>query len=312
MIKIFISYSHHDEGLRQELDTHLSSLKQQGLIDVWHDRRIIGGSELDPEINKLLSSANIILLLISPDFIASNYCYNVELQAALQKHKNGTATVLPVILRPCDWHDLPFGGLLVSPPDGKPIIKYPSLDDGFQEVVKEIKRIIEKSNQRSLEISSTILNRYKTDIIPSERSSNLRIKRTFSDEDKDKFEFETFEYIAQFFENSLTELQKRNTFTKCIYRKIDSNTFEAIIYIDGQQKSMCKIRLHGNRGFEGITFAFGRDTNSINESLHIENDGYIQYLKAMGLQTYNFKTENKLTMEGAAEYYWNLLIRNLQ
>lgn len=311
MKEIFISYSHFDEDLRKELDVHLSGLKRQGLINTWHDRKIAGGSEIDSEINKYISTADIILLLISPHFIASDYCYNIELSTALKRHEEGSVTVLPVILRPCDWHDLPFGKLLASPPDGKPVIKYPTLDDGFLEVVTATKVIIRKYSESIAEIpvlKDHILEPKEQTII---RSSNLRVKKEFSDEDKDKFETESFEYIARFFENSLAELEKRNDTITCRCRRIDLNSFEASVYINGQQKSLCTIAIN-NIGFSGITFSYGKSKNSINESMHVENDGYVQYLTPMGFQFVQNNGVKKFTMEGAAEYYWELLIRNLQ
>src|SRR3982750_501461 len=103
MVKLFFSYSHKDEALRNELETHLSPLQRQGVIESWHDRRITAGKEFDSEISRNLEDSQIILLLISSDFIASNYCYEEEMKLALELHKSGRARVIPVILRPCDW-----------------------------------------------------------------------------------------------------------------------------------------------------------------------------------------------------------------
>lgn len=134
MVSIFFSYSHRDESLRDELEKHLAGLKHQGLIDTWHDRRITAGEEVDDAISEHLEKADIILLLVSPDFIASDYCYSIEMVRALQRHNNGEARVIPVILRPCDWKDLEFGKLLATPKDGKPVTKFPNQDEAFLEV----------------------------------------------------------------------------------------------------------------------------------------------------------------------------------
>src|SRR5688572_23072357 len=126
MVKVFFSYSHRDESLRDELEIHLSSLKRQGVIETWHDRRIGAGKEFDSEISEHLETAQIILLLISPYFIASDYCYDIEMARALELHNTGEARVIPVILHPCDWHNLPFGKLTAAPKDGKAVSKYPN------------------------------------------------------------------------------------------------------------------------------------------------------------------------------------------
>lgn len=109
------SYSHVDEDLRNELEKHLMPLKRLGLIDTWHDRRIAAGTELHGEINRHFEDAEVILLLISPDFINSDYCYDIEVAHALERHAKGNARVVPVILKTCDWHDLPFGKLMATP-----------------------------------------------------------------------------------------------------------------------------------------------------------------------------------------------------
>jgi hypothetical protein len=99
---IFFSYSHVDESLRDQLETHLSGLRRQGIISSWHDRQITAGTELGEAIDNHLNAADIILLLVSPDFIDSDYCYAREMKQALERHQIGEARVIPVILRPCD------------------------------------------------------------------------------------------------------------------------------------------------------------------------------------------------------------------
>ena len=99
MARVFFSYSHTDEALRDQLETHLALLKNQGLIESWHDRRIAPGSEFDQSISDAMQSADVILLLISANFLASAYCYSIELKAAMERHHAGTAAVIPVILR---------------------------------------------------------------------------------------------------------------------------------------------------------------------------------------------------------------------
>src|SRR3712207_2008649 len=114
-VKVFYSYSHKDERLRDALEEHLSLLKREGAISEWHDRRIGAGSEWAGEIDEHLKAADIILLLISSSFIASDYCYDVELKLAMQRHEAKQARVVPVILRPCKWENAPFGKLNALP-----------------------------------------------------------------------------------------------------------------------------------------------------------------------------------------------------
>lgn len=143
-IEIFYSYSHKDEKLRNRLEKHLSLLKHQRLIINWHDRMIDAGNEWQIEIDTHLNSAQIILLLVSPDFLASNYCYSNEMKRALERHDKGEACVIPVILRPCDWYDAPFGKLQALPTDGKPVTnrKWGNIDEAFVDVAKGIRNVV--------------------------------------------------------------------------------------------------------------------------------------------------------------------------
>ncbi|SRR6266487_1416171 len=142
-IKIFISYAHEDEALRERLDKHLSHLKQQNLISVWHDRDIKAGTEWKYEIDTYLEQAHLILLLISPDFMASEYCYGTEMQRAMERHQAGGACVIPIILRPVDWKNAPFGKLQALPRDDKPVSLWRDRDDALDNIVRGIREAIE-------------------------------------------------------------------------------------------------------------------------------------------------------------------------
>ncbi len=143
-IEVFFSYSHRDERLRDALSTHLSQLKHEKKIRDWHDRRIGAGTEWEGEISEHLNSAHIILLLISPDFLGSRYCYDVEMKRTLERHAAGEARVIPVILRSCDWHGAPFGKLQALPTDGKPVTNWRNRDEAFTVVAKGIRSAVEE------------------------------------------------------------------------------------------------------------------------------------------------------------------------
>src|SRR6266567_4117651 len=142
-IELFYSYAHEDEPLRQELEKHLSLLKRQGYITGWHDRDISAGQEWKHEIDSHLDSAQIILLLVSPDFMASDYCYDIEVKRAIQRHESGEARVIPVILRPVDWKDAPFGKLRPLPTNGIAVTSWSNPDAAFLDVVQGIRKAIE-------------------------------------------------------------------------------------------------------------------------------------------------------------------------
>jgi TIR domain len=110
-IEVFLSYSHKDDELRQELSSHLSSLTRQKLIKPWDDRVIDARKEWAQEIAQNLERAEIILLLVSANFMSSDYCYGIELFKAPERHQVQTVQVIPIIIRACDWQESPLGQL---------------------------------------------------------------------------------------------------------------------------------------------------------------------------------------------------------
>ncbi len=147
--KVFISYSHKDQLFRDELEKHLSTLKRNGLIDFWTDRDITPGQEWDREIKHELEEANLILFLISSDFLSSDYCYDIEVKRAMERNEAKEAIVVPIILRQCDWQNTPFSKLQALPADAKPIKNWSDSDNAYFDVVKGIKKLLEK--QKSVE-----------------------------------------------------------------------------------------------------------------------------------------------------------------
>lgn len=143
-VSVFFSYSHKDEAMRNELEKHLVILKRKGVINTWHDKMIDAGSPIDSEINEQLKKADIILLLVSSDFLASNYCYDIEVKEALERHSRNEAVVIPIILRACLWKEAPFEGLKALPDDGKPVASWSDKDEAFLNIAKEIQATAEK------------------------------------------------------------------------------------------------------------------------------------------------------------------------
>jgi GTPase SAR1 family protein len=142
-VNVFYSYTDEDETLREELEKHLSLLQHQRIVTTWHHRLIVPGTDWEHEINDHLNEASIILLLISPDFLASDYCYNIEMARALARHKAGEACVIPILLRPVDWRNAPFTYLQYLPLNGKPLIEWENQDAAFLEVARGIRAAIE-------------------------------------------------------------------------------------------------------------------------------------------------------------------------
>lgn len=141
-ISIFISYAHADEDLKKELDKHLVGLKRSGKIETWNDRQLIAGQEWDEVIKTELERSDIILLLISIDFIASQYIWDKELATAMKRHEEGTARVVPIILKSCLWQEMPFAKLQALPRNAKPVTSYAIDDDAYTEISVSLNQLV--------------------------------------------------------------------------------------------------------------------------------------------------------------------------
>lgn len=317
--RVFISYSHIDEALRDELEVHLSMLKRQGLVDVWHDRRLLAGDQLDWTISKELDEADVILLLISPNFLASDYCYKIEKGRALKRHQEGTARLISVILRPCDWTHTDLAQFLVTPKDGRPITQWPDRDEAFLDVTQKIRRAIEALDVAGKpKVVHDFIEAAEIDVVGeapeppiTPRSSNLRLKKEFSQADRDTFLFETFDYLAKFFQGSLAELQARNEGIETRFRRVDGDCFTATIYRNGDKVAGGTVRIGGMFGITWLGNDSG-EANTHNESLSVGHDDQKLFLSPMGMTFGGPGRDSHLTQEGAAEYLWDLLIDRLQ
>lgn len=312
--RIFISYSHADEEYRQRLDTHLSMLKREGRVELWTDRRIEPGDEWGHQIRSELEAADIIVLMISPEFIASDYCWDVEVARAMERHEAREAIVVPIIVRVCDWHSAPFSKLQALPAEAKPIKKWHDLDEAYQSITDGLKKLLPQEGWggeaatpsaapgRSAEPTAASLP----------RSGNLSVRKEFTQRDKDKFLDETFEFIASYFEGSLQELERRNPEIETRFKRIDAQRFVATVYRQGDKAAACTI-FQNSQFWRGISYHNGDDgsVEMLNESLSVEVDAAGLSLGSWGTG-FSGKPESKLTLEGAAEHYWSMLIRPLQ
>jgi TIR domain-containing protein len=315
---LFFSYSHADEGLRDQLEKQLAMLVRQGTIQVWHDRRIGAGEEWAVTIDQHVESDEIILLLVSPDFLASDYCYDREMVRAVERHDAGEAIVIPVILRPCDWHGAPFGKLQAVPKDGKAVTLMPNTDAALLEVAQAVRAAAQSISGGERDGTSTAQPRRvaQTPAPVAPRSSNLRLAKSFTDRDKDRFRTEAFDYLARFFETSLIELEARNAGIESSFRRVDANRFTAAVYRNGKAEARCTIFMGGGHfGSATIGYVAGEtdQSNSYNEQLTIHADDQSLFLRSLGMSNFgNAGREQKLSLEGAAELLWGLFLGPLQ
>lgn len=142
VVEVFFSYAPEDGDLRKKLVDHLKLLERNGVIKVWHDRKILPGQDRNSEVSAHLQTADIVLLLISSDFMASDYLYGMEMLRAIERHKAKEARVVPIILRPCDWEDAPFSDFGVLPDNKIPCTQWPDINSAFLNVTQGLKAIV--------------------------------------------------------------------------------------------------------------------------------------------------------------------------
>ena len=154
-LEVFISYSHCDVDWLKSLKVVLKPLERESQLISWCDRQIEAGEDIDKKALDHLDTAKIILLLVSPDFLASDYCYSIEMKGAMEKHAKGAARVIPVILRHCDWKGTDVGRLKAVPKDGKPVSTWADRDEAFMDIINELRRSLSSiSTATELEMTS--------------------------------------------------------------------------------------------------------------------------------------------------------------
>lgn len=160
-VTVFFSYSHKDEALRDELANHLTILRRNNVITDWHDRDITAGDEWRSVILGQLTGADIILLLISSDFLASDFCWNIELQQAIERHRKGNAVVIPIILREVDWKGAPFGDLQALPKNAQAVTTWSTIDAAFKDVAISIRKTVNDLKDKRARIKQGNLEQYE-------------------------------------------------------------------------------------------------------------------------------------------------------
>lgn len=315
MARLFFSYSHRDEGLRDDLEVHLSMLKRQGLVDAFHDRRVTAGEVLDGAISGHLESADVILCLVSPDFIASEYCYSREMERALERHEAGDARVIPVILRHCEWQQTPLKGLLATPTDGKPVRAWADQDEALNIVAAEIRKAVKafsgrRGGAQSMAASATPATPFIAPDRP--RSANLHVPRVLTDKDRDDYLEGSFEFVAEHFANSLRELEVRHADISGKMIRLDSQRFTAAAYRNGRKVSAITVFRGGGFGGRGISFNSNDrgETNSSNGNYQLPSHGdALEFKSLFGMAT---GADRTLSYEEVAEAIWASFMEPLQ
>lgn len=300
MANVFISYSHRDEKALERLHTHLATLRRQGSISAWYDREVLAGDDLDSKIEMALSQSNVFLALVSPDFLASNYCYEREMTYALTRHAEGSLRVVPIILEPCDWKSTPLAKLKALPKDGKPISTWTNENVAYLDVVTELRRITSEQPSTASEFPAS------TPPLSTKREGRrYRIKKEFDSIDRDEFRHKSFQEIMQFFRGSIEELNQISEHIKARFELINELAFSCTILNKASDRE-AHMTVRADSEFSAqISYSWSRRSSpgTANGFVFVEANDYELYLR---LENFTHRERNKeaLSAEQVADALW--------
>lgn len=311
-MKAFVSYSHQDNKFLDILHKHLAQLKREGMLTTWTDREIHAGSQLDAEIETAITSSSIFIALISPDYIASNYCYEREFQKALSLQESGQLTIIPVIVEPSDWLNTPFQKFKALPKDGKAISLWDNVNTAFLDVVQNIRKLI----------MATTSNNVKNEQPGFERAKNYRVQKDFDSIERIEFLEKTFTEIKTYFRrfaDEITQLENikslitndRSEEFTCLIVNRNKIASEAhiTISIKNENDAFSRINMKGKTISYSIQNGEGSRISN-QKSFILSHDEYALFW-LRGDSFYNFDNENKYTAKDIANYIWNEALQSI-
>ena len=308
MAKLFISYSHRDERALERLHTHLAMLRREGAIATWYDREILGGANIDEDVARNLADSDVFIPLVSPDFLASRYCYEKEMEQALHRHEKGSIRVVPIILEPCDWKPSPLAKLKVLPKDGKAISTWANQNVAYLDIVEELRRIL--SRPTVIESQAAPTEHSGTASTEKRHPRRYRLKREFDSIDKDEFREKAFAKIQDFFRQSIEELNEIGDPIRARFEEMGANAFTCTVLNKGArgQEAHITIYSNGTSSFHdgAISYSFSKRAagNTANGFIRIEADEYELYLKLDNFSFNRSRNDEPRSIEQVAEALW--------
>lgn len=301
--RLFISYSHADDLLLQRLHKHLAQLQRDGSLSDWYDREIQAGGHLDEEIERELSQADIFLACVSPDYIASHYCYERELQTALERERRGELEIVPVIFEPCEWLQTPLQKFKAVPRDGKAVTEHTNQNIAFLDVATELRRLsasapqpLERKSLPESVIAGT-----------GNASSRYRVKRDHDALHKRDFIESAFAEIYRFFQSSAQEISAVPDIEARL-TPISGDVFSCTIINRGLKRGFETLHVRRGESFGGVDILYGErySPGTSNGGFGVEADEYQLYLTPNMFRMSG--SSQRVTPREAAQMLWDDLL----
>lgn len=299
-MKAFISYSHKDESALDQLHTHLVPLQREGFIDTWFDREILAGSGIDSEVDEELRSCELFLPLVSPNFLASDYCVEREMQQALKRHEAGEIRIVPIIVEPCDWASSELRKLKALPKDGKPISEWTNPNNAYLDIVEELRRIVGADEPEPLPSTEPVAPSSSQNM-----SHRYRVQRDFDEVDRIDFREAAYTTIHDYFRKATDEINGIDSL-RGRFTSNQSDSFSCVVVNKARNQDAAHITVFcrgDSSGLGDINYSFSEHSvfNSTDGSFYIESDEYELYLRPM----LGFGDESeRLTPMDAAKRLW--------
>ena len=301
VVEAFISYSHADEKALERIHKHLAMLKRDNTINAWTDHQILPGDKVGENISANLNKSSLFIAVVSPDYLASNYCYEKEFQQAQQLCSDGKIRIVPVILEPCDWLSSPLADYMALPKDGKAISEWDNPNNAYLDVVNGLRKLI-------LAIQNPFKMVYgekqdKPDVVRVPK-----IKRDFDAIQRAEFADQTFGSTAKYFQQSCVELTEVGEgLLKAKFERMDDTAFTCTIVnrnIRAGGEAHITVRRSKGRGHKGdlyYVFEPYADSGKPNGWISVETDNYNMYLT---LNNFQDQGNRKFVAEQLAEVLW--------
>lgn len=303
-MKVFISYSHRDTAALERLHTHLAVLRRENMIDEWYDREILGGGDFSAAIAQRMDESELFLLLVSPDFLNSTYCYDIEMTRALEKHATGQARVVPIIVEPCDWRSTPLGRLKALPRDGEPVAGWANANEAYLDVVQELRRIVQTGVQRTKPTPGVASA--PTNTAEPAAPRRYRVKHDFDAIEKTEFLEKSFAEVRDYFQQAVEEINGVNEL-KARFVSYSATSFGGTLVNRKKQHGTAHVTVHRRTGMMGLAdiyFSFNENAaaNTANGGYSLEANEYELFFSG---SVFGFgDRKEKLSARGVAESLW--------
>ncbi len=298
-MKAFISYSHADELALKVFVKHLAMLKREKLLSEWFDQEILAGGRIDAEISKNLESCELFVPLLSPDFLASNYCYEREMIVAIEREEAGKLQIVPIVVQPCDWLSSPVQRYKALPKDSKPVSDWTNENTAWLNVITELRRLLERPR------AGATVSAPKSSATGD--AQKYRLKRDFDEVDKMEFRDSAFAAMRDYFEKACAEVATIDGI-KSRFSSLGDDGFTCTVVNRARRQGTAHITVYSGskrHSLGDIYYSFQEraERNTANGWFAIENDDYSLFLKQNDMMSSD--RDQKLTPHACAEQLWN-------